>query len=55
MFRIVYDPKNGRIYYRTKSNIHTRFTGLAMAGEMSPKDALDGMQAELEALYARTS
>lgn len=35
------------------TNIHTRFTGLAMVGEMSPKDALDAMQAELEALYAR--
>lgn len=36
------------------TNIYTRFTALATSGEMTPKDALDGMQAELEALYART-
>jgi ABC-type glycerol-3-phosphate transport system substrate-binding protein len=35
------------------TNIFTRFTSLAMTGEMTPKDALDGMQAELEALWAR--
>ncbi|MBN8590533.1 MAG: extracellular solute-binding protein [Anaerolineae bacterium] len=35
------------------TNIYTRFTSLATSGELAPKDALDGMQAELEALYAR--
>ncbi|MBN2469367.1 MAG: extracellular solute-binding protein, partial [Anaerolineae bacterium] len=35
------------------TDIYTRYTSLATAGELSPKDALDGMQAELEALYAR--
>ncbi|MBL8118561.1 MAG: extracellular solute-binding protein [Anaerolineae bacterium] len=35
------------------TNIYTRFTGLAITGEQSPKDALDNMQAELESLYAR--
>jgi ABC-type glycerol-3-phosphate transport system substrate-binding protein len=35
------------------TNIFTRYTGLAMTGEQSPQDALDGMQAELEALWAR--
>ncbi len=35
------------------TDIYTRFTSLAVNGEMSPKDALDAMQAELEALYAR--
>lgn len=63
-WRVFYDtvdqrPDTGPIPAPPQSNavtnIHTRFTGLAMAGEMSPKDALDGMQAELEALYARTS
>lgn len=37
------------------TNIYTRFTSLATSGELAPKDALDGMQAELEALYARNS
>lgn len=36
------------------TNIYTRFTSLATSREMTPKDALDGMQAELEALYARS-
>jgi ABC-type glycerol-3-phosphate transport system substrate-binding protein len=35
------------------TNIYTRFTSLATGGEMSAQDALDGMQTELEALYAR--
>ncbi len=35
------------------TNIYTRFTSLATNGEMTPQAALDGMQAELEALYAR--
>lgn len=35
------------------TNIYTRFTSLATSGEMTPQAALDGMQAELEALYAR--
>ncbi len=35
------------------TNIYTRFTSLAMNGEMTPQAALDSMQAELEALYAR--
>jgi ABC-type glycerol-3-phosphate transport system substrate-binding protein len=36
------------------TNIYTRFTSLATNGEMTPQAALDGMQAELEALYARS-
>lgn len=35
------------------TNIYTRFTSLATSGEMTPQQALDGMQTELEALYAR--
>lgn len=35
------------------TNIYTRFTSLATSGEQTPQQALDGMQAELEALYAR--
>ena len=37
------------------TNIYTRFTSLATSGEQSPQEALDGMQAELEALYARNA
>jgi ABC-type glycerol-3-phosphate transport system substrate-binding protein len=37
------------------TNIYTRFTSLATNGDMTPKDSLDGMQAELEALYARNA
>lgn len=36
------------------TNIYTRFTGLALNGEQTPKQALDNMQTELEALYARS-
>ena len=36
-----------------ETDIYTRYTSLATSGEKSPKDALDGMQTELEALYAR--
>jgi multiple sugar transport system substrate-binding protein len=36
------------------TNIYTRFTSLATSGENTPQEALDGMQAELEALYARS-
>jgi ABC-type glycerol-3-phosphate transport system substrate-binding protein len=36
------------------TNIYTRFTSLATSGEMTPQAALDGMQTELEALYARS-
>lgn len=35
------------------TSIFTRYTGLAMTGDMEPKDALDGMQQELESLYAK--
>ncbi len=35
-----------------ETDIYTRYTGQAVNGELSPKDALDGMQRELEALYA---
>ncbi len=35
------------------TNIYTRYTSLATNGEMTPQAALDGMQSELEALYAR--
>ena len=36
------------------TNIHTRFTGLALSGELTPQEAMDQAQAELEALFART-
>jgi ABC-type glycerol-3-phosphate transport system substrate-binding protein len=36
-----------------ETNIYTRYTSEATSGNMSPQEALDGMQAELEALYAR--
>lgn len=36
------------------TNIYTRYTSLATSGEMTPQAALDGMQGELEQLYART-
>lgn len=35
------------------TDIYTRFTSLAGNGDMTPQEALDGMQTELEALYAR--
>jgi multiple sugar transport system substrate-binding protein len=35
-----------------ETDIYTRYTALAVNGQSSPKDALDGMQRELEALYA---
>lgn len=35
------------------TNIYVRYTSLATNGDLSPQDALDQMQAELEALYAR--
>lgn len=37
------------------TNIYTRYTSLATNGDRTPQDALDGMQSELEALYARQS
>lgn len=37
------------------TTIFTRYTGLAMSGEMEPKAALDEMQRELEELTARQS
>ncbi len=37
------------------SNIFTRYTSLAVSQERSPQEALDGMQAELEDLYARNA
>ena len=36
-----------------ETNIYTRYTSEATSGNMTPQEALDGMQAELEALYAR--
>ena len=36
------------------TGIHTRYTGLALSGELSPQDALDQAQAELVTLFART-
>jgi multiple sugar transport system substrate-binding protein len=35
-----------------ETDIYTRYTALAVTGQKTPKDALDGMQTELEALYA---
>ena len=37
-----------------QTNIYVRYTSSATSGEMTPKEALDGMQADLEALYARS-
>ncbi|MCU0513517.1 MAG: extracellular solute-binding protein [Anaerolineae bacterium] len=37
------------------TNIYTRYTSLATSGEQTPQAALDGMQAELEQLYARNA
>jgi len=36
-----------------ETDIYTRYTAVATNGEKSPKEALDGMQKELEDLYAR--
>jgi multiple sugar transport system substrate-binding protein len=36
-----------------ETDIYVRYTALATSGEQTPQAALDGMQAELEALYAR--
>lgn len=38
-----------------QTDIYVRYTSLATSGEQTPKEALDGMQAELEALYARNA
>ncbi len=38
-----------------ETDIYVRYTSQATSGEKSPKDALDGMQTELEALYARNA
>jgi ABC-type glycerol-3-phosphate transport system substrate-binding protein len=35
-----------------ETDIYTRYTASAVTGQMSPKDALDGMEKELEAAYA---
>ena len=35
-----------------ETDIYTRYTALAVTGQSTPKEALDGMQTELEALYA---
>ena len=37
------------------TNLFTKHTGLAMAKETTPKDALDALQKDLEDLVARTS
>jgi hypothetical protein len=36
------------------TTLFTNYTGRAMTGELSPQAALDGMQAELEDLFARS-
>lgn len=38
-----------------ETDIYVRYTAMATSGEKSPKDALDGMQKELEDLYARNA
>ncbi len=38
-----------------ETDIYVRYTAMATSGEKSPKDALDGMQTELEDLYARNA
>jgi len=35
------------------TTIFTKYTGLAVSGEKTAKDALDGMQQDLEALWAK--
>jgi ABC-type glycerol-3-phosphate transport system substrate-binding protein len=35
------------------TTLYTKYTGLAVTGEMKPKDALDAMQKDLEALWAK--
>ena len=35
------------------TNIYVRYTSLATNGDLSPQEALDQMQGELEDLYAR--
>ncbi len=39
-------------YYNAEANILDKYTTLAIGGSSSPKDALDGMQRELEHQYA---
>ena len=39
-------------YYNPESNALDKYTTLAIGGSMSPKRALDGLQGELERLYA---
>ncbi len=47
-------PIPAPVFSIEETEIYTRYTGKAVNGESSPKDALDGMQKELEALYARS-
>ena len=46
-------PIPAPVFSIEETDIYTRYTALATNGEKSPKDALDAMQTELEALYAR--
>ncbi len=39
-------------YYNQEANLLDKYTTSAIAGNMSPKQALDGMQSQLESLYA---
>jgi multiple sugar transport system substrate-binding protein len=60
-WKVFYDtldrfPDTGPIPAPPESNpmttIYTRYTGLAVTGEMQPQAALDAMQTDLEALWA---
>lgn len=46
-------PIPAPVFSIEETDIYTRYTALATSGEKSPKDALDGMEKELEDLYAR--
>jgi multiple sugar transport system substrate-binding protein len=46
-------PIPAPVFSIEETDIYVRYTGKAVNGEISPKDALDGMQKELEDLYAR--
>jgi multiple sugar transport system substrate-binding protein len=47
-------PIPAPVFSIEETNIYTRYTSSATSGEMTAKEALDAMQTELEALYARS-
>lgn len=46
-------PIPAPVIYEQENDIYTRYTAQAVTGALSPKDALDGMEKELEDAYAR--